>query len=124
MALFLIGMGFFALVFAGFVFYQGHYLGHSIETQGAVIDLEIDDEGAAKPVVRFIAQNGQEVIFTGKAASNPPAHTIGQTVIVRYPPNQPDRASIKGEGNLFLMVFVGMGVMLVGLGVVALMLGW
>ncbi len=124
MALFLLGMGFFTLVFAGYVLFRGNYLGHYIETQGTVIDLEIDDEGAGKPVVRFIAQNGQEVIFTGQAGFNPPAHTVGQPVIVLYPPNRPDRASVKGEGNLFLMVFGGVGAILFGLGVVALVLGW
>ncbi|MFN3374654.1 MAG: DUF3592 domain-containing protein, partial [Chloroflexus sp.] len=112
------------LLFAGFVLYQSNYLGHYIETQGTVIDLKVDEEGAAAPVVRLITQNGQEVIFTGKTASNPPAHTIGQTVTVRYSPNRPDQASIKGESNLFMIVFGVVGAILFGVGVVALVLGW
>lgn len=124
MGLFLLGTGFFLLMFAGYIFYKDNRLGHVIETQGAVIDLKIDDEDAAAPVVRFIAQNGQEVIFTGKTASNPPTHTVGQTVTVRYPSNRPDQASIKGESNLFLIVFGVLGAILFGLGVVALVLGW
>lgn len=124
MALFLLGTGFFLLVFAGYVFYQDRYLRRNIETQGAVIDLKVDEEGAAQPVVRFITQNGQEVTFTGQVAFYPPAHTVGQIVTVVYPPNLPDQARIKGESNRFLFVSVIIGGILFLLGVGNLIMGW
>ncbi|WP_322494472.1 DUF3592 domain-containing protein [Chloroflexus sp.] len=124
MALFLLGTGFFLLVSAGYVFYQSHYLRRNIETQGAVIDLKVDEEGAAQPVVRFITQNGQEVTFTGQVAFYPPAHTVGQIVTVVYPPNRPDQARIKGESDRFLFVFVIIGGILFLLGVGDLIMGW
>lgn len=112
------------LVFASYSFYQSHYSQDNIETQGAVIDLKVDEEGAATPVVRFITQHGQEVTFTGKIAFHPPAHTIGQIVTVVYRLDRPDRASIKGEGDRFLLFFAILGIILFASGVESVISGW
>lgn len=124
MALFLLGSGLFLLFATGYILFQSHLLRQNIERQGTVIDLKVDDEGAAAPVVRFIDHNGREVTITSLVSSMPPAFTIGQSVTVVYPPNRPDQARIKGESKQFLAIFGALSVALIVLGVIAVLMGW
>lgn len=115
-ALFLLAAGLMSFLAVGYLFFQSRLFQGGVECQGMVIDLvtrpdEDESEGQA-PIVRFIAQNGQEFTFTGTVYSHPPAYNIGQTVPVVYPINQPERARIKGESKLLLIVFVTLGFVL------------
>lgn len=116
-ALFLLGSGFIALLAVGYLFFQSRPFQQGVECEGTVIDLvtrpdEDESEGQA-PVVRFIAQNGQEFTITGTVYSRPPAYNIGQTVPVVYPTNQPERARIKSESKLPLIVFATLAFVLI-----------
>ncbi|MDW8403255.1 DUF3592 domain-containing protein [Chloroflexus sp.] len=124
MALFLLGSGLFLLFATGYILFQSHLLRQNIERQGTVIDLKVDDEGAAAPVVRFIDHNGREVTITSLVSAMPPAYTIGQSVTVVYPPNQPGQARIKGESKQFLAIFGALSVALIVVGVIAMLMGW
>ncbi|MDW8212557.1 MAG: DUF3592 domain-containing protein [Roseiflexaceae bacterium] len=115
-ALFLLAAGLMSLLAAGYLFFQSRPFQQGVECRGTVIDLstrpgEDDSEGQA-PIVRFIAQNGQEFTFTGAVYSYPPAYKIGQTVTVVYPPNQPEQARIRSEGRLLLIIFAILGFIL------------
>jgi hypothetical protein len=57
--------------------------------------------------------NGQEFTITGTVYSHPPAYKIEQTVPVVYPTNQPERARIKDESKLLLIVFATLGFVLI-----------
>ncbi|MDW8403256.1 DUF3592 domain-containing protein [Chloroflexus sp.] len=80
----------FSLVF---FIYESRVLFNDIETQGIVIGFEGDpDDSDSASVIRFVTQTGREVTIKGLRN-----YTIGQSVTVRYPPNQPEAGKVKNE---------------------------
>jgi len=81
--------------------------GYSAE--GTVIHLSerINDEDGLTyaPFVRFTTHDGRTIRFETSWSSYPPAYEVGQTVTVLYPTDAPDKAIIKGENNLLILIF-------------------
>ena len=79
-----------------------------------------DDDGCTySPVVRFKTQNGQSVSFESTYSSSPPAYNVGESVEVIYSPGDPEKAVIRGEGQVFRIIFMTVGgiVIIFGLGI-------
>ncbi len=119
-AIFLLLMGLMFLAGAGFLFFQSRPFQQNIECMGTVIGLKSDpDEPGSHlyaPIVCFTTHNGQEVIFTGKIYSRPAAYKTGQTVTIVYPHDHPERARIKNESRMLLIIHAAVGIGLTGLG--------
>jgi hypothetical protein len=49
--------------------------------------------------------------------SGPPAYAVGQSVTVIYDPQNPGDASIKGEGNVFRIIFMTVGGIIMSIGI-------
>ncbi len=116
---------FFGLIFfgvgAGLTYQQLILEREGVQAQGEVINLvtNCDDEGCSyAPVVRFKAQDGGTISFESTYSSNPPSHYVGETVTVIYRLEAPEKADIKGEGQLFRIIFMSVGgiVIILGLG--------
>ncbi|HEX5689559.1 MAG TPA: DUF3592 domain-containing protein, partial [Roseiflexaceae bacterium] len=54
-----------------------------------------DDDRLLYPVVEFEAPNGELYRFNSDSASSPPTYAAGDTVAVRYDPNDPNDAEIE-----------------------------
>lgn len=64
---------------------------------GVVVDLlPVDSDGSTlyKPLVRFVTDRGQEVVFSTNSSSNPPGFSVGEKVEVFYQPANPTEAKI------------------------------
>jgi hypothetical protein len=90
--------------------------------QGTVAELVRSQSGSDsptyRPVVRFIAANGQAVEFTSSAGSNPPSHSRGEKIEVLYQPSDPQNAKINGFFPLW-----GGSLIVGGLGTVFFLVG-
>jgi hypothetical protein len=102
-------------------------LRHGVRTSGVVMELS---EGAADrssdtflfPVVQYTGEDGSVVRFHDRTGARPSPYKLGDTVPVRYLPGKPTTAAIdRGPSNWepFGALAV-MGIMLTGLGSVAL----
>lgn len=117
----LFGLLFFGIG-AGLTYHQRTLENQEAQTQGEVTGLieSCDDDGCTyKPVVRFQAQNGQTISFESTYSSSPPEYEIGESVTVIYSPETPEKAVIKGEGQVFRIIFMIVGgiVITIGLGI-------
>lgn len=90
------------------------------EAAGRVIgmDEQCDDDGCAwAPVVSFQSGDGATETYYSTYYSGPPAYDVGQNVIVVYDPANPEKASIKGEGNVFRVIFMSVGGIIMCVGI-------
>ena len=115
----LFGLVFFGIG-AGLTYRQFMIRQDALEVTGEVYKLNqsCDDDGCTySPIVRFTTQDGKPVTYNSSFSSNPPAYDVGEQVIMYYQPDDPQRATIKGEGRVFSFIFAGVGgvVMIVGL---------
>ncbi len=121
----LFGMIFFGIG-GGLTYRQYTLEQQGIQVQGEVTGHTIgncDDDGCSyKSVVSFKTQNGKSISFSTTYSSNPPAYDVGETVTVFYPPENPEKATIKGEGKVLRIVFMSFGgvVIFFGLGLFTL----
>lgn len=116
--LILFGLVFFGIG-AGLTYRQRTLEGQGVHAQGTVINLteNCDEDGCTyKPVVRFETQDGQSVSFNGRYSSSPPAYQIGETVTVNYSLEEPKKAVIVGEGQLFRIIFMIAGGVVITIG--------
>jgi len=116
--LILFGLIFFGIG-AGLTYRQRALEGQEGQIQGEVINLtqSCDEDGCSyKPVVRFETENGQTVSFEGTYSSSPPAYDIGESVTVIYSLSNPEKAVIKGEGQLFRVIFMIVGGLIIAIG--------
>ncbi|PWH13498.1 MAG: hypothetical protein DDG60_10200 [Anaerolineae bacterium] len=113
-------LGFMFLMGAGFLLFQNSTVRGGIQTQGTVIGLASDpnEPDMFTPVIRFQTQTGQECTFQGTVYSGKPEHKIGQRVTVVYHANQPEKARIKGENRVLLLIVGGFGIVLTCVGLV------
>lgn len=118
--LILFGLIFFGIG-AGLTYRQRVLENQGSAAQGEVTNLvtSCDDDGCTyKPVVHFKTESGKDVSFTSTYSSSPPSYDIGETIQVIYSPENPEKAVIKGEGQVFRIIFMIVGgiVMTLGLG--------
>lgn len=113
----LFGMVFFGIG-GGLTYSARTFEREGTPTQGEVISLSTrcDDDGCSySPVVRFETQSGQSKTFETTYSSNPPAYDVGEIVTVIYKPENPDKAIIQGQGQVFRIIFMAVGgVIIVG----------
>ncbi len=118
LAFLLFGLLFFA-VGSGMTMHQRALEKQGIEAQGVVVGLQenYDSDGSTyAPVVQFKTANGHNVEFVSTYFSSPPAYEVGESVIVVYPPNDPDKVIIKGDGQLLHIIFMLAGGTVVAVG--------
>lgn len=116
--LILFGLVFFGIG-AGLTYRQRALEGQGIQVQGEIIYLteSCDDDGCTyTPVVRFETQDGNSISFEGTYSSSPPAYDIGEIVTVIYSLTEPEKAAIKGEGQLFRVIFMIVGGVVITIG--------
>ncbi len=85
------------------------FLARAVSAQGTVVDLEAssskDSDGRAttyyRPIVQFVAANGERLEVRSRTGSNPPSHARGETVEVLYAPDEPRSARIRGFFELW-----------------------
>ena len=107
----LLGFVFFGIG-AGLTYQQWMLRQEALEVPGEVIQLSesCDDEGCTySPIVRFVTQAGQSITYSSKFSSSPPAYDVGEQVTIFYKPDNPQKATIKGEGGVFRFIFAGVG---------------
>ena len=114
----LFGLLFFAIG-SGLSWRQHSLEDQGTEAQGTVVGLQesCDEDGCTyAPVVEFNTRDGQSVKFTSTYYSSPPSYKVGEAVVAVYQIDNPSKAVIKGEGQLFHSIFmlVGGGVALFG----------
>lgn len=84
----------------------------SLTAEGTVVDL-VTTTGSKggiiyKPVVEFVDRNDRKHQFTGSYASSPPPHERGESVTVRYRPEDPRNAELDSfMDSWFLPVMLG-----------------
>jgi hypothetical protein len=100
----------------------------AIRSTGTVVELvpRQGSEGGQlwAPVIRFYDPgSGEEIEFTSRIASSPPAYAIGGVVVVLHPPGQPHLARADGFMEWLLdLVFVVLGAVFSSIGFLALYL--
>jgi len=107
----LFGLLFFAIG-SGLTYRQRSLEKQGIEAPGVVVDLQenYDSDGSTyTPIVQFKTVEGQSVQFLSTYSSSPPDYDVGEPVIVVYVPAQPEKAVIKGEGQLLHIIFMLVG---------------
>ena len=107
----LFGLLFFAIG-SGLTYRQRSLEKQGIEAPGVVVDLQenYDSDGSTyTPLVQFKTVEGQSVQFLSTYSSSPPDYDVGEPVIVVYVPAQPEKAVIKGEGQLLHIIFMLVG---------------
>ena len=75
-----------------------------------------DDGCSYSPVVRFTTQAGESVSFESTYSSSPPAYDIGESVTVIYSLEKSDKAVIKGQGQVFRIIFMSVGGVVIAFG--------
>ena len=108
------------------------FLAQSETAQGEVIDLVLrsshdGDSGTSSgvyyPVVRFATAEGEYIEFQSGVGSQPPAYRIGDSVTVRYRPDNPYRARIDSFFQLWFLsvLFGGLGFVFGSIGLVLIL---
>jgi len=69
------------------------------------------------PVFEFVSEDGRKVRKQSRNASAPPAHAIGDTVMVWYDPAQPEQADIVGEAGAWVLGSICLGLLFVAVGI-------
>jgi hypothetical protein len=69
-------------------------------TQGVVVDMIQSGGGSSgvmyKPVYEYQDQNGRTHRYTPSASSNPPAHRMGERMLIYFDPQHPEEAAASG----------------------------
>jgi len=89
------------------------FLGQSVKTEGTVVKIDYsppdyargDTTPTYRPVVRFVAQDGQTYEFTGQMGMASPQYRMGGKVSVAYNPGNPRKARIN-DLSLWLIELV------------------
>jgi hypothetical protein len=98
-------------------FKQKSQMESRVATTGTVVELVLRSTSPGRtgiycPVVEFNAPPGQTIRFTSDFGSRPAGHRVGQSVNVRYDPNDPQKAEIESGMTTWLvpliLVFMGL----------------
>ncbi len=108
-----------ALVFGGVAAYlfmeQRNLEQNGIETTAIIVEMirTRDSEGddTYTPVFEFRTRNGRGYQVKSGFSSSPPEYTVGDRVTIIYLPDSPEKAEIKGAGNLIMYIFGGVAIM-------------
>ncbi len=125
-----VGIG---LVFGGLAWFflaqTRRFLRTAVDATGTIIDL-IESSGSEggttySAVVRFQTADGREIQWTESMASNPPPGQRGDTLGMKYDPENPQRARIAKASRLWFMpaLFGGLGVLFFIIGVILTIAG-
>jgi hypothetical protein len=112
------GLLFFAIG-SGMTMRQRTLEKRGIEAPGIVVGLHenYDSDGSTyTPIVQFRTDSGQSVEFVSSYSSSPPAYRVGETVTVVYPPENPEKAIIKGDGQFLHIIFMLLGGIVAAIG--------
>ena len=107
----------FAIVFLSMsaIFYskQKAKLSRSYRVEGDVVEVKIVEDGVKKPVIRFIANNGQPVTFTSTSGSSTWKINVGDRIGVLADPENPSQPIVdqfmSKWGLPFIFGIVGSG---------------
>lgn len=90
--------------------------------KGNVVDFEVVciEECADAPVVSFVTQTGESILFTSNVSSSPRAYRVNATVDVLYDPQNPQNAEISGAWNSMFLIFGAVGSIFIFLGLMSL----
>jgi hypothetical protein len=78
-----------------------NFIDSARKAQGTVVALR-----SGAPEVKFRTEQGREIQFTSSVSSKPPSYSVGETVEVLYPPDQPDKAEVNSFMTLWLGVII------------------
>ncbi|UXU87806.1 DUF3592 domain-containing protein [Burkholderia sp. S-53] len=96
-ALAALALGVVLLVLAGVLAVTtGRATGHLVRTPGTVVRIVQDSDAmrAYRPIVAYLANDGQRREIAGNTASTVPAYDIGENVDVLLDPTHPDRPAL------------------------------
>lgn len=114
----LFGLLFFTIG-SGMTYRQRSLEKQGLEAPGVVVGLDesYDSDGSTyAPIVQFKTSSGQSVEFTTSYYSSPPSFKVGQPVVVVYSPESPEKAVIKGDGQILHIIFMLVGGVIVVIG--------
>lgn len=101
-----------------------------VAATGIVVDLvtRVVNPGSAGiycPTVDFTTAAGQTVRFQSEFGTMPASQPVGQSVAVRYDPNDPQKAEVDSAASRWLVpgCMIGMGVLFLGMGLVFMLIG-
>jgi hypothetical protein len=101
-----------------------------VAATGIVVDLvtRVVNPGSAGiycPTVDFTTLEGQSLRFQSEFGTMPASHRVGQSIAVRYDPNNPQTAEVDSATSRWLVpgCMIGMGVLFLGMGLVFLVIG-
>jgi len=106
------------LLAGGFLSYRytRRFLTHSTVASGEVINLvfqassdfdsRTSSTGTYHPVIRFETAGRETIEFMSNTGNNPPSHRKGDTVTVRYDPNDPYTARVDSWASLWLLALI------------------
>jgi Protein of unknown function (DUF3592) len=101
-----------------------------VAATGIVVDLvtRVVNPGSAGiycPTVDFTTAAGQTVRFQSEFGTMPASHQVGQSISVRYDPNNPQTAEVDSATSRWLVpgCMIGMGVLFLGMGLVFMVIG-
>jgi hypothetical protein len=101
-----------------------------VAATGTVVDVvqRVVNPGSAGiycPIVDFTTAAGQPVRFQSEFGTMPASHEVGQSIAVRYDPNNPQKAEVDSATSRWLVpgCMIGMGVLFLGMGLVFMVIG-
>jgi hypothetical protein len=101
-----------------------------VAATGTVVDVvqRVVNPGSAGiycPTVDFTTAAGQPVRFQSEFGTMPASHEVGQSIAVRYDPNNPQKAEVDSATSRWLVpgCMIGMGVLFLGMGLVFMVIG-
>lgn len=105
------------------------FLRTAVEAMGTIVELRESSgsEGGTvySAVVEFQTADGRGMRWEESMASNPPAGQPGEQLVMKYDPANPQRARIAKATRMWFMpvLFGGLGVLFLGLGMVLAVAG-
>ena len=105
------------------------FLRSALDATGTILELRessgSDGGTVYSAVVEFPTTDGRRIRWEESMASNPPAGQPGEQLVMKYDPANPQKARIaKATRMLFMpMLFGGLGLLFLGLGVVLTIAG-
>lgn len=119
-----IALGFVGLILLGIAFFlwtrTREFVAGARPAKATVVGLVSDSEGAAAPVFKFTASNGDVIEKHDGMYSNPPEYEVGHVVDILYDPSHPHSARIARTTSLYFapLLLAVLGVIFMGTGLV------
>src|SRR5689334_10430332 len=92
-----------------FVWKTLDFVNHSQKVRGTVVDEFIQPPSTSYPIVQFTTLKGEVITYKSTVSSDPPEHSIGDTVDIYYNPSDANDIMISSFFTLwFLPIFFGL----------------